>query len=247
MRFVAARQVVAQTLRRVTLLPWPEAGRWRAMDFAAARYCSRMVQHTVDWDARYRAGDTPWEDETVAPSVSELVLAHSRPGAHVLEIGCGYGTNSLWLAQQGYRVTACDVSPNALRVVGERARDAGVDVIMVVADALAVVSELPAAEVVFTRGVLHTFITDEGRARFAAAVASCLPAAGLWLDISGSADTPDDPVERVRLGFPRLSASELVAAVEPHFEIQSIRRVTYGVSPGRTNFLAWASCLRRRS
>jgi hypothetical protein len=65
---------------------------------------------------------------------------------------------------------------------------------------------------------LHTFITGEGRARFAAAAASCLPAAGLGLDISGSADTPDDPVERLRLGFPRLSASELVAAVEPYFE-----------------------------
>ena len=106
---------------------------------------------------------------------------------HVVEIGCGYGTTSLWLAQQGYRVTACDVSPNAVRVVGERARGAGLDVSTVVADALAVVSELPAAEVVFTRGVLHTFITGEGRARFAAAAASCLPAAGLGLDISRAA------------------------------------------------------------
>jgi NAD(P)-dependent dehydrogenase (short-subunit alcohol dehydrogenase family) len=141
----------------------------------------------------------------------------------------------VWLAEQGYRVLACDISSEAVRQARQRAEAAGVDALFLVADV-----------VVFTRGVLHTFTTAEGRAAFAAAVARCLPAAGVWLDLSGSADTPDAPGERTRSGLPRLTLGELPTAVEPYFEVLSVRRALYGLTPARTDFLAWASALRRR-
>jgi hypothetical protein len=98
-----------------------------------------------------------------------------------------------------------------------------------VADVLADTSHLPAAEVAFTRGVLHTFTTAEGRAAFAALVARCLPA-GVWLDLSGSADTPDPP-------------GELASAVEPYFEVLSVRRAMYGLTPiARTSWPGRARC-----
>jgi cyclopropane fatty-acyl-phospholipid synthase-like methyltransferase len=205
-----------------------------------------VSQHTRDWDLRFQTGDTPWEDEGAAPSVVELVQAHARPGARVLEIGCGRGTTALWLASQGYRVIAADISPSAVESVRRRAEAAGLAIETRVVDAVADGARLPVVECVFTRGVLHTFITHAGRAKFAASVASCLPPAGLWLDVSGSAETRDDPEARQRLGYPRLLLSELAAAIEPLFEALSIRRVQYGVTPGRTDFVAWASVLRRR-
>ena len=164
----------------------------------------------------------------------------------MLEIGCGRGTTSLWLARRGYRVVAVDVSPHAIEMVRQRAEEAGLGIETLVAEAVVDATSLPSVDFVFSRGVLHTFTTHAGRASFATAVASRLPPAGLWLDISGSADTPDDPEERARLGYPRLTLSDLALAVEPHFEALSIRRVTYGISVGRTDFLAWASALRRR-
>ena len=36
-----------------------------------------MAQHTRDWEARFRAGDTPWEDDAAAPSVVDLVREHA--------------------------------------------------------------------------------------------------------------------------------------------------------------------------
>lgn len=205
-----------------------------------------MAQYTRDWDARFRVGDTPWEDDVVPPSVVELIREYAPRRGTVLEIGCGRGTTAVWLAEQGYRVVACDISPEAVRQARQRAEAAAVEVRFFVVDVLSDAAQLPAADVVFTRGVLHTFTTDRGRATFATMVARCLPAGGLWLDISGSADTLDAPGDRTRFGLPRLTLSDLASAVERHFEIQLVRQAMYGVTPGRTDFQAWAGAFRRR-
>lgn len=42
--------------------------------------------------------------------VQGRLLAHFRPGDHVLELGCGTGEDALFLAQRGVRVTATDAS-----------------------------------------------------------------------------------------------------------------------------------------
>jgi tRNA G46 methylase TrmB len=64
-----------------------------------------MAQLTRDWDARFRIGDTPWEDHVVAPSVVDLIRVYTPPRATVLEIGCGQGTTTICVAEQDYRDT----------------------------------------------------------------------------------------------------------------------------------------------
>lgn len=46
------------------------------------------------------------------------------PG-HALDLGCGLGGDAIWLAQQGWRVSAVDVAPSALARARELAIDAG--------------------------------------------------------------------------------------------------------------------------
>jgi len=204
------------------------------------------AQHTSDWEARYRAGDTPWDDDVVPLSVIDLFGSHVPRGAHVLEVGCGSGTTALWLAQQGYQVVACDVSAAAIRIARQRAAAAGLAVSFRVLDVLAETVDGGPYEVVFSRGVLHTFTSHAGRLAFAEAIARCLPPDGLWLDVAGSADTADPPGARARLGLPRLSLAELAMAVEPYFAVELVQRCLYGTTPGLTDFLAWSSVLRRR-
>src|SRR5712691_606207 len=141
-----------------------------------------LAQHMQDWEARFRSGDTPWEDAEVTPVVVELFRKHVPQVAAVLEIGCGLGTTALWLARQGHHVVACDIAPEAVRVARERARRAGLAIDLRVADLLADTVSLPLSDVVFDRGVLHTFVAHEGRLAFAAAVARLLQPGGLWLD-----------------------------------------------------------------
>jgi 2-polyprenyl-3-methyl-5-hydroxy-6-metoxy-1,4-benzoquinol methylase len=49
-----------------------------------------------------------------------MVDPRDRPGARMLEIGCGCGTESLWFAVRGFKVTAADVSEDFLKVAGAR-------------------------------------------------------------------------------------------------------------------------------
>ena len=67
------------------------------------------------WDERYRSKARLWSGKPNPQLVREA--RGLRPGK-ALELGCGEGADAIWLAQQGWSVTAVDVSSVAL----ERAR-----------------------------------------------------------------------------------------------------------------------------
>ncbi len=75
------------------------------------------------WDNHYRQRDQPWSGNPNAFLVD--VVAQRRSGT-ALELGCGDGGDAIWLAGQGWRVTAVDISATALRRAAERASAAGV-------------------------------------------------------------------------------------------------------------------------
>jgi SAM-dependent methyltransferase len=49
-------------------------------------------------------------------------------GARLLDVGCGTGTEAIWLAQRGRTVFAIDSSPQMLEVMSRRAADAAVQI-----------------------------------------------------------------------------------------------------------------------
>jgi SAM-dependent methyltransferase len=77
------------------------------------------------WDSRYAENDRIWSGKPNEALVAEV--AALRPG-RVLDLGCGEGADAVWLAKQGWEVTAVDISSVALGRAAAHATEAGVRV-----------------------------------------------------------------------------------------------------------------------
>jgi len=63
------------------------------------------------------------------PEALLVELAAGLAPGRALDLGCGLGSNAIWLASQGWQVRAVDFADEALRIAGDRARgdDVAVD------------------------------------------------------------------------------------------------------------------------
>jgi len=86
----------------------------------------------ASWDRMFAASEQLFSPDPNA-IVVELVSA-LQPG-HALDLGAGEGRHAVWLARQGWRVTAVDFSPVALERTRRRAAAAGLEIECVLADA----------------------------------------------------------------------------------------------------------------
>ncbi len=110
-------------------------------------------------------------------------LDAARPlrGSRVLEIGCGTGSSTVSLAEQGARVTAVDVDRAAVEVARERCASHGVEARFVVANAGQIAAKLAGAGfdwVIFYASLEH--MTHGERLAAMTATWEALPSGGLW-------------------------------------------------------------------
>ncbi|HEV2820419.1 MAG TPA: class I SAM-dependent methyltransferase [Solirubrobacteraceae bacterium] len=85
----------------------------------------------ADWDRRYSEQDLVFSAE---PTSILVELAGELPPGRALDLGAGEGRNTLWLAQQGWQVTAVDFSRAGLAKAERRARESGLEIRCIPAD-----------------------------------------------------------------------------------------------------------------
>lgn len=123
----------------------------------------------------------PWFDPEPSPQVVRAVTdKFLRPGTPVLDVGCGAGSNVLYLARQGFESHGVDLSPGAVQAANDRAQRDGLTVDVRVGDALRL--DFPPArfEGVVDNGCFHT-LPLRRRSDYAKEVARVLRPAGRFV------------------------------------------------------------------
>ena len=191
------------------------------------------------WDQRYRDGELPWDTGRPDIYLTDLIGTWPPCRGKVLEIGCGTGTNAVWLAGQGFDVTGIDIARQAVEVAEKRSRQAGVVCEFVCDNFLTSPLSSNTYIFAFDRGCFHAISDMAGRRRFVRRVAQCLQSAGIWFSLIGNPDDGQDD------GPPRLTAREIALLVEEHFEIL---RLSSGLIESRREVSPrfWQCLLRKR-
>lgn len=87
------------------------------------------VEEVAFWDDQYATGAYRQRWDRLAPAadlVAIVAAGHIPAGGVTLDLGCGAGTDAIYLASLGFRSIGLDVSGEALKVARTRATDAGV-------------------------------------------------------------------------------------------------------------------------
>jgi SAM-dependent methyltransferase len=188
-----------------------------------------MAEH--DWNEQYASGEPlPWDTGVPERLLVDAWKSGRLPGKRVLDVGCGTGTNSLWLAQQGCDVLGVDISAAAVEKARQRA---GKACRFAVVDFLK--DDVPGGpfDLVFDRGCFHVFDAAADRSAFAARVARVLAPRGRWLSLIGSTEgAPRD------FGPPRRTLRDIASAIEPSLRVIELREGSFSLD-GDGDPVAW--------
>ena len=209
-----------------------------------------IPQASLHWDRRYAADEKIWGD---GPSpLAQLVVARLRPyaapGLQVLDVGCGYGRDTRYLATElGCHAVGIDGSPAAIEAARtehnnavRRSGKTQLDAEYLVSDLASLAADPERAgtfDVVFVCNVYH-LLGPIGRREFAAACAAVSSPGGL---LFLSTLSPRDPehyakgepvsgeerswVDRVYLHF--CTAEELERDFADGFEVLDLEERAY--------------------
>jgi SAM-dependent methyltransferase len=191
------------------------------------------------WNERYQSGDVPWDTRYPSTELIRTIQEEGIQPSRALELGCGTGTNAIWLAQQGFDVTAVDFSPLALEQARNQAAVAGVRPQFLQADVFNLPPLAP-FPFFFDRGCYHV-VRRLNVDKFLSSLERVIQPGALGLVLTGNAKEKHEP------GPPVVSEQEIRQELGRLFEIVRLREFRFDqVESVGVRFLGW-SCLVRRA
>jgi len=118
-----------------------------------------MAKRVMSGFYRGAAGDParlPWHRDAPSRMLNEAVAARAGAG-RALDLGCGAGVFSVWLARRGLQVTGIDLFPEAIGMARSLAEKSGVELTVVHADLFSYRPDEP-FDLVYDSGCLHSLV-----------------------------------------------------------------------------------------
>ena len=185
----------------------------------------------------YRRGFTPWDSGVSPPELVGVIEGARRLApSRALDLGCGTGTTSVYMASNGWQVTGVDFVPRPIRVARAKAASAGVSVAFLVGDVTRL-HELPiepAFDLLFDQGCFHS-LPDRARPAYVHEV-SRMARSGATFLLYAFGRQPDVPRRRF---FPKGITPDEVQSLFADFEMVE-------ATPGTDPFDSHWYTLRRR-
>ena len=139
-----------------------------------------MGYRNWSFDLRYLLGRPPWDTEVTPPEVVELVEGEGLAPGRALDLGCGTGTNCIYLARHGWEVVGVDFSVLAIYQARRKARQAGVNCQFYRVDVTDLAFLADPFDLALDIGCLHSLPPEEW-GRYAAEVARLVRPGGFYL------------------------------------------------------------------
>jgi SAM-dependent methyltransferase len=171
----------------------------------------------------YWLGKPRWDTGVTPPEVQAAFQAGDIPPGAALDLGCGTGTNVIYMAQQGRLAIGLDFVPQAVRRARRKALGAGVAgrARFLVADVTRLSElNLPPCGFALDMGCFHG-LSPEGQRRYAAGLAQTLVPGGRYMLYT----LDPRPAGGVSFG---VSPEAVRAVFAPWFEILREQRSLFG-------------------
>lgn len=191
------------------------------------------------WDQRYQTGDLPWDSQIRSRELARVLEEHPIAPCRVVELGCGSGTNALFLAEQGFDVTAFDLAPTAIDIAQKRAEAANLAIRFEVADLVRFDLDWEPFDFIFDRGCYHCARKVDLQG-FRQTVMQLSRPGTRYLLLTGNANEQTDE------GPPRLHEHEIRSDWEDLFDIEFLREFHFEDPGGVEGPLGWSGLLTRK-
>jgi len=191
------------------------------------------------WESVYK-GSPPWDIGAPQPEIVKLVEKNEIPKGRVLDIGCGLGDNSIFLAKNGFSVTCMDIAHLAIDKGKIKAVKQKVKVNFRVGDALRLDEYFDQEyfDAVVDSGLFHT-LSDHERPIFAKQIRRVLVNGGKYFVLCFSDKEPGN------VGPRRISKKEIEATFSKMFRINYIKDAYFATKSDRKGPKAYITSITK--
>lgn len=192
-----------------------------------------------DWWNEVYSGpreEIPWDIGVPSEQLVELIEKGEIKPCPALDICCGTGTEAIYLAKNGFEVSAIDISKEAIKIAEKKAKEAEVKVNFRVGNVLEIPFQDNSFGFVNDRGCFHVF-APEYRKWFADEIHRVMKPHGVYFLRCFSDKEPGD------WGPYRISKQEIINTFSDLFEIFGIDDIKLN---GRRGSHSGYKCLMKK-